>query len=92
METKLLLVHGGGMLVALCVFNVRAGGSFWYGVHPRLLLLSPGWFVFSVVKAVGWELTFVIWLLGGQPPSPWGVRESSRSGRITRVTDRKRRP
>lgn len=92
MATVLVIGHVIGALIALCTFNVRAGGSFWYGVTPRLLLISPGWFLFSLVKAAVWEITLVLWLLGGQPSSPWGVRQQSRSGRVTRVTGRRRRP
>ncbi|MEU5040687.1 hypothetical protein [Streptomyces griseorubiginosus] len=90
MGTALALGHVIGVAIALWTFNARAGGSFWRGVSPWLLLISPEWFLFSVVKAVGWEITLTVWLVSGQPASPWGVREHSRSGRITRLSPAER--
>lgn len=90
MGTAVGLGHVIGVVIALWTFNGRAGGSFWYGISPRLLLISPEWFMFSAVKAFGWEITLVVWLLRGQPSSPWGVRQNSRSGRITRLSPAER--
>jgi hypothetical protein len=90
METALALGHVIGVAIALWTFNGRAGGSFWHGIPPWLLLVSPEWFACSVVKALGWEVTLAVWLLRGQPSSPWGVRQGSRSGRITRLSPAER--
>ncbi|MGX9888762.1 hypothetical protein [Streptomyces sp. NPDC002276] len=90
MGTTLALAHVLGVAIALWTFNGRAGGSFWHGVPPGLILISPEWFLFSMVKALGWEITLVTWLLRGQPSSPWGVRPGSRSGRISRLTQAER--
>lgn len=90
MGTALALGHVIGVAIALWTFNARAGGSFWRGVSPWLLLISPEWFLFSAVKAVSWEITLAVWLLSGRPASPWGVRPHSRSGRITRLSPAER--
>ncbi|MFJ9893839.1 hypothetical protein ACIQPR_10975 [Streptomyces sp. NPDC091280] len=90
MVMTLVVVHLLGIPIALWTFNGRAGGSFWHGVPPMLILMSPEWFLFSVVKAIGWEITLAVWLFGGQPTSPWGVRPGSRSGRISRLTPAER--
>ncbi|WP_405949456.1 hypothetical protein OG588_26415 [Streptomyces prunicolor] len=86
MAMVLALGHVLGLAIALWTFNARAGGSFWYGVSPGLMLISPEWFLTSMVKAIGWEITLAVWLFRGQPSSPWGVRPGSRSGRISRLT------
>ena len=86
MQTALALGHVLGVAFALWTFNGRAGGSFWRGMPPGLMLISPEWFLTSMVKAIGWEITLAVWLLRGQPSSPWGVRPGSRSGRISRLT------
>ncbi|MBN0048438.1 hypothetical protein JS756_30920 [Streptomyces actuosus] len=90
MATVLALGHVLGVAIALWTFNARAGGSFWHGVPPSLLLISPEWFMVSAGKAIGWEITLVVWLARGKPSSPWGVRPGSRSGRITRLTPAER--
>ncbi|MFC8364713.1 hypothetical protein ACFUIY_33170 [Streptomyces griseorubiginosus] len=90
MGTALAVGHVIGVAIALWTFNARAGGSFWRGVSPWLLLISPEWFLVSAVKAVGWEITLAVWLVSGQPASPWGVRPHSRSGRITRLSPAER--
>ncbi|MGW7044739.1 hypothetical protein ACWGDT_18895 [Streptomyces avermitilis] len=90
MGTMVGLVHVLGVAVALWTFNARAGGSFWHGVSPRLMLISPEWTAVSIGKAVLWEVTLAVWLLRGQPTSPWGVRADSRSGRISRLSPAER--
>ncbi|MFI6466668.1 hypothetical protein [Streptomyces sp. NPDC050528] len=80
------LGHVLGVAIALWTFNGRAGGSFWRGMPPEVMLMSPEWFLTSAVKAMGWEITLAVWLLRGQPSSPWGVRPGSRSGRISRLS------
>ncbi|MET8814381.1 hypothetical protein ABZW47_20500 [Streptomyces sp. NPDC004549] len=90
MGSVLVLAHFLGFAIAMWTFNARAGGSFWHGVPPRLLLISPEWTAVSIGKAFLWEVTLVVWLLNGQPSSPWGVRAESRSGRVTRLTPAER--
>ncbi|WP_371661054.1 hypothetical protein [Streptomyces sp. NBC_00280] len=90
MGTVLALGHVIGVAIALWTFNARAGGSFWHGVPPALILISPEWFLVSAGKALGWEITLAVWLLRGQPSSPWGVRRGSRSGRISRLSPAER--
>ena len=79
------LSHVMGVFVSLSVFMRRAGYSPWHGLGARLLLISPEWFLTSMIKAVLWEVTLIVWLATGRPESRWGVPDDSRSGRITRV-------
>ncbi|MER5517678.1 hypothetical protein [Streptomyces sp. NPDC002763] len=90
MGTAVGLAHVIGVVIALWTFNGRAGGSFWHGMPPMLMLISPEWLIASVGKALLWEVTLVVWLVGGRPSSPWGIRENSRSGRITRLSHAER--
>ncbi|WP_018547786.1 hypothetical protein [Streptomyces sp. LaPpAH-108] len=90
MGTAFALTHFLGIAVAMWTFNARAGGSFWHGVPPRLMLISPEWTAVSIGKAFLWEVTPAVWLLGGRPSSPWGVRAESRSGRVTRLSPAER--
>ncbi|WP_055490857.1 hypothetical protein [Streptomyces sp. TP-A0356] len=89
-ESLLGLGHLAGVAVALWTFNARAGGSLWRGVTLSVLAMSPEWTVTSVAKAVGWELTLIVWLLRGRPSSPWGPRPGSRTGRVLRLTAEER--
>jgi hypothetical protein len=90
METVLALGHVLGLAIALWTFNARAGGSFWHGIPPRLMLISPEWTLVTFGKAIGGEITLLVWLVRGQPSSPWGVRSDSRSGRIVRLSPAER--
>ncbi|MFC8368328.1 hypothetical protein [Streptomyces sp. NPDC057238] len=90
METVMGLGHLLGLGIAVWTFNARAGGSFWHGIPPRLMLISPEWTLVTFGKAFVWEITLVVWLLRGQPSSPWGVRAESRSGRIVRLSPAER--
>ncbi|MFE3636506.1 hypothetical protein [Streptomyces cellostaticus] len=90
MGTVLGLGHLAGLAIAVWTFNARAGGSFWHGIPPRLMLISPEWTLVSFGKAFVWEITLAVWLVRGQPTSPWGVRADSRSGRIVRLSPAER--
>ncbi|MFF8930129.1 hypothetical protein ACF1AO_22950 [Streptomyces longwoodensis] len=87
MDTSAFLAFGhlAGMFVGMWTFKARAGGSFWYGVPTRVMLISPEWTLVSLGKALLWEVTLVLWLVNGKPASPWGVPVDSRSGRIVRL-------
>jgi hypothetical protein len=90
MGTVLGLGHLLGLAIALWTFNARAGGSFWHGIPRRVMLISPEWTLVSFGKAFVWEITLVVWLVGGRPSSPWGVRANSRSGRVSRLSPAER--
>ncbi|MFJ9347906.1 hypothetical protein [Streptomyces sp. NPDC101237] len=78
------LLHALGVIVSIWVLTHRTGYSGWHGLPVRILLISPEWFVVSVLKALVWEAVLVYWLATGKPASRWGVPHDSRSGRIVR--------
>jgi hypothetical protein len=82
--TVIGLLHMLGVIGAIWVLTHRTGYSGWHGLPARILLISPEWFVVTILKALVWEAVLAYWLATGQPASRWGVPKDSRSGRIVR--------
>lgn len=78
------LLHALGVIVSLWVLTHRTGYSGWSGLPAKIMLISPEWFVVTMVKALVWEGVLVYWLATGKQASRWGVPHDSRSGRIVR--------
>jgi hypothetical protein len=78
------LIHALGVIVSIWVFTSRTGYSGYSGLPLRIIVISPEWFVVTIMKALVWEAVLVFWLVNGQEPSRWGVPRDSRSGRIVR--------
>lgn len=78
------LLHMLGVIVSVWVLTHRTGYSGWHGLPAKIILISPEWFVLTILKALVWEAVLVHWLATGQQASRWGVPKDSRSGRIVR--------
>jgi len=82
--TVIGLIHALGFIVSIWVFTSRTGYSGWNGLPLWIVVISPEWFVVTMMKAVVWEAVLVYWLATGQEPSRWGVPRASRNERIVR--------
>jgi hypothetical protein len=57
-----------GMLVAMSVIRVRAGGGFWLGLKafgPDGF--GPVWVGTLIICSMAWPITLAVWLARGRP-------------------------